>query len=275
MHLDQPTKGESADVPRFREPARRLFMWMIGTAVPLLFVFLIGCPPPYEPKKLEMEPIGTTKNVPTNTLDDPGDGGVVAPNSGTTAQNSDTPAGSSICTGSFDDLADTLKSCEAPMPKGTDPLRGKLEVKVTGGDKTSPGGRVELQVTLRNTSSEPLAVYFTGDPFPHFDVEATDSKGRRVDLPPGRWPGYPKGFKPEVKEAKASKVTLPKDGTAKLKVTWDAVKTKWAPDRAKTWDGRGFPRVPDKPLAKGKYSLRVVLPILGDVDVPKVTIEIG
>ncbi|MFO0739448.1 MAG: hypothetical protein U0270_26355 [Labilithrix sp.] len=248
---------------------------MIGIAVPLLFLLLIGCPPPYEPKKLEMEPIGTTKNVPTTTADDPSDGGVVAPNSGTTAQNTDTPGGSSICSGSFDDLADTLKSCEVSMPKGTEPLKGKLEVKVTGGGATTPGGHVELQVTLRNTSSEPLNVYFTGDPSPHFDVEATDSKGKRVDLPPGRWPGYPKGFKPDAKEAKAAKVTLAKDGTAKLKVTWDAVKMKWAPERAKTWDGRGFPRSPDKPLGKGKYSLRVILPIMGDVEVPKVTIEVS
>lgn len=269
MCLHQPTEGRSAQF------ARRLVMWMIWIAAPLLFLFLVGCPPPYEPKKLEMESIGTTKNVPTDSLDEPGDGGVVAPNSGTTPQNTDVPAGNSLCTGSFDDLADTLRSCDASMPKGTEPLKGKLEVKISGAEKTSPGGRVDLVVTLRNTSSEPLDVYFTGDPYPHFDVEATDSKGRRVDLPPGRWPGYPKGFKPEPKEAKASKVTLPKDATAKLKVSWDAVKMKWAPDRAKTWEGRGFPRVPDKPLAKGKYSLKVVLPVLGDVDIPKVTVEVG
>lgn len=250
-------------------------MWMIGTAIPLLFVFLIGCPPPYEPKKLEMEPIGTTKNVPTTTADDPGDGGTVAPNSGTTAQNTDAPAGSSLCTGSFDDLADTLRSCEVSMPKGTEPLKGKLKVEVTGGGSTTPGGHVELEVKLRNIGSEPVSVYFSGDPYPKFDVEATDSRGKRVDLPAQRWPGYPKGFKPEASVAKASKVTLPKDGTAKLKLSWDAVKTKWAPEKAKEWDRRGFPRVPDKPLGKGKYSLRVVLPIIGDVDIPKVTIEVS
>lgn len=269
MSLHPPTMGHRAQL------ARRFVMWMIWLAVPLLFLFLIGCPPPYEPKKLEMEPIGTTKNVPTTTPDDPSDGGVVAPNSGTPGPNG-TPAANSICSGAdFDDLADTLKSCETSMPKGTEPLKGKLEVKVTGADKTTPGGHVELQVTLRNTSSEPITVYFTGDPYPHFDVEATDAKGKRADLPAGRWPGYPKGFKPDVKEAKASKVTLVKDGTAKLKVSWDAVKTKWAPERAKTWEGRGFPRIPDKPLGKGKYSLRVVLPILGDVDIPKVTVEVS
>lgn len=271
MSLHQLPAGHIAHL------ARRLVLWMIGVAVPLLFVFLIGCPPPHEPKKLEMEPIGTTKNVPTSTGDDPGDGGVVAPNSGTTAQNSGNGAGgSSVCSGAdFDDLADTLKSCETSMPSKPDGLKGKLEVKVTAVDKTSPGGHVDLQVTLRNTSSEALNVYFTGTPYPQFDVEATDSKGKRVDLPPGRWPGYPKGFKPEAKEAKASKVTIAKDGTAKLKVSWDAVKTKWAPERAKSWDGRGFPRSPDKPLGKGKYLLKVVLPLIGDTDVPRVTVEVG
>jgi hypothetical protein len=246
---------------------------MIGAAVPLLFLFLMGCPQPYVPKKLEMEAIGTTKNVPTDTPDLSGDGGTVSPNSGTP-----NPDGvSSLCTGAdFDDLGDTLKSCDTPMPKAADfaSMKDKLEVKATGPSTTTPGGHVDVQVTLHNKSSEPLAVYFTGDPFPRFDVEATDAKGKRVDLPAGRWPGYPKGFKPEAREAKASRVTLAPNGSAKIRVSWDAVKVKWAPEKSKTWDGRGYPRVPTGPLGKGKYSLRVVLPILGDVDVPKVPIEI-
>lgn len=267
-----PSRGQSAF------SWRELLMWMTWSGVPLLFLFLIGCPPPYEPKKLEMEPIGTTKNVRTDTPDDPGDGGVVAPNSGTAAGSDGKPAsGGSICSGAdFDDLADTLRSCEIPMPKKEEyaALKDKLEVKVTGPDKAPAGGHIDLQVTLRNKSSDPVAVYFTGDPHPRFDVEATDAKGKRVDLPAGRWPGYPKGFKPDIKESKATRVTLTKDGTAKLKVSWDAVKWKWAPERARTWDGKGYPRVPAGPLTKGKYSLRVVLPMIVDADIPKVSVEV-
>jgi hypothetical protein len=33
--------------------------------------------------------------------------------------------------------------------------------------------------------------------------------------------------------------------------------------------------MPSGPLGTGKYSLRVVLPLIGDVDAPKVPIEVG
>ncbi len=70
-------------------------------------------------------------------------------------------------------------------------------------------------------------------------------------------------------------MTLEKNGTAKLKISWDAVKTKWAPEKARGWDGRGYPRVPSGPLTKGKYSLKLVLPIFGDVEAPKVPVEVS
>ncbi|MBX3233246.1 MAG: hypothetical protein KIT84_20855 [Labilithrix sp.] len=252
---------------------------MSGPGIPLLFALLLGCPPPYQPKKLEMESIGTTKDVPTTTLDDPGDGGVVAPNSGTPSPGSSGGV-NTLCSGSeFEDLADALRSCEVPMPKASEvgSMRDKVEVKVTASTSTtSPGGRIDLQITLRNkSSSDPVTVYFTGDPYPRFDVEATDSRGRRADLPDKRWPGYPKGMKPEARETKASRVTLDKNGTAKVKISWDAVRTKWAPDKARSWEGRGYPRVPSGPLPKGKYSLKLILPIFGDVEVPKVPVEVS
>lgn len=256
----------------------RLLFLMSRLVVPLLFVALIGCPQPYQPKKLEMEQIGTTHNVPTNTPEDPSDGGVVAPNSGT--PNPSSSGGSTICSGTeFDDLLDSLKSCEVPMPKASDigQIKDKVEVKITPSTSTiGPGGRIDLSITLRNKSaSDPVTIYFSGDPYPRFDVEATDSKGRRADLPDKRWPGYPKGFKPEARDAKASRVTLEKNGTAKLKVTWDAVKTRWAPEKAKEWTGRGYPRIPTGPLGKGKYTLKLVVPLLGDVEVPKLPIEVS
>jgi len=155
-------------------------------------------------------------------------------------------------------------------------IKDKLEVEITSSTpSTTPGGRVDVQITLRNTTSEPLDLYFTGDPTPRFDLEATDAKGRRVDIPSGKWPGYPKGFKPEVREARAAKVTLQKNGTAKVKLTWDAMKMRWAPDKAKVWEGRGYPRVPSGPLKPGKYTLRPVIPIIGEVDLPKLSVEVG
>jgi hypothetical protein len=246
-----------------------VYPWLSGACLALL----LGCPPPPEPKKIEMEPIGTLKNVPTTALDEGGDSGVTSPNSGTPSP------GSSACnSGDFENLEDTLRQCEVPMPRASEvpSIKDKLDVKVTTSTpSTTPGGRVDVQITLRNKSSDTLALYFTGDPAPRFDLEAIDGKGRRADLPTGKWPGYPKGYKPEARDAKAAKVTLEKNGTARIKVTWDAVKTKWAPDKAKSWEGRGYPRTPSGPLAPGKYSLRVVLPLIGDVDVVKVPVEVG
>ena len=233
-----------------------------------------GCAPHYEPKKLEMEPIGTIKNVPTTTPDEPSDSGVTSPNSGTPNPNA-----TSICTSSeFDNLPDILAQCEVPMPRASEvpSIKDKLEVKVaTAAPNTPPGGRVDVQITLRNKSNDAIPLYFTGDPNPRFDVEAVDGKGRRADMPSGKWPGYPKGFKPETREVRAAKVTLEKNGTAKIKVVWDAIKTKWAPDQARSWEGRGYPRVPSGPLGPGKYSLRAILPLIGDVDVPKAPITVG
>jgi len=222
-----------------------------------------------------MEPIGTIKNVPTTPKDDTSDGGVTSPNSGTPLP------GSTLCNAmDFDNLEETLKQCEVSMPRPSDvpSIKDKIELKVAPTPSTTtPGGRVELVITLRNKSSDTIPLYFTVDPTARFDVEATDAKGRRVDLPAAKWPGYPKGWKAEAKDPpKASKITLDKNGTAKIKVAWEAVKTKWAPDKAKSWEGRGYPRVPSGPLGPGKYSVRVLLPLVGgEVETPKAQIEVG
>jgi hypothetical protein len=76
-------------------------------------------------------------------------------------------------------------------------------------------------------------------------------------------------------------VTLVAQGTGKLVVPWEAVRTKWAPEKFKgTPPEMGYPRSPAGPLAKGKYRLRVVTPLTGvfegidkEVSAPKV--EIG
>lgn len=264
-----PRRGGERRVTR--ASAWRPLLCALGWGAGLVSV--AGCPPSREPRRLEMEPIGTVKGVATTPLDEDGEGDVTTPNSGTPAP------GTTPCSApDFDDLEEALKRCEVPMPRASEvpAIKDKLEVSVTASSPTiTPGGRLDVQITLRNTSGDPLALYFTGDPSPRFDVEAVDTKGRRVDVPPGKWPGYPKGFRPEAREAKAAKVTLDKNGSARIKVPWDAVKMKWAPEKAKVWQGRGYPRVPSGPLARGKYSLRVVLPLIGDIATPKLDVTVG
>jgi hypothetical protein len=220
-----------------------------------------------------MQSIGTVKNVP-KPQEDNSPGNTTSPNSGTASAAKD-----AACTmADVENLEEALRSCEVPMPKPGDvPLiKGKLEVRLSATTPTTTaGGRIDLVLTLRNTTENPLALYFTGDPNPRFDVEAYDAKGRnRVDLPAGKFPGYPKGFKPEAREAKAARITLDKNGTAKVKVAWDAVRLKWAPDRAKTWEGRGYPRAPAGPMPAGKYTLRVLVPLIGDVDTPRLEVDV-
>lgn len=220
-----------------------------------------------------MEPIGTVKNVPTTVRPDESDAGTTSPNSGTIS-----PAREAQCTfAEIENLDDALKGCEVAMPRASDvaSLRDKVEVKAsTSAPSVAPAGRVDVVVTFRNKGTDAVSLYFSGEPSFRFDVEALDAKGRRAELPTTKWPGYPKGFKPEPRETKIARVILEKGGTARLKVAWDALKTKWAPDRAKTWEGRGFPRTPTTGLAPGHYTLRVVLPTLGDLESPKAPIDV-
>lgn len=232
-----------------------------------------ACTTPLPRKQIEMESIGTVKNVP-KPIEDNSPGPTTSPNSGTA-----NAAKEASCTMSeVENLEERLRTCDVPMPKANDvpPIKDKLEVKVTASTpSTTPGGRVDLVLTLRNTTDNSLPLYFTGDPSPRFDVEAYDAKGRtRVDIPAGKFPGYPKGFKPEAREAKAARITLEKNGSARVKVPWDAVKMKWAPDKAKTWEGRGYPRTPAGPMPPGKYTLRVVMPVIGDVEAPKLEVDV-
>lgn len=233
----------------------------------------VACTSTLPRRQIEMESIGTVKNSP-KPIDDNSAGPTTSPNSGTANVAKD-----AACTmAEIENLEEALRSCDVPMPKANDvpSIKDKLEVKVTASTpSTSPGGRVDLVLTLRNKTNDPLALYFTGDPSPHFDVEALDAKGRRADLPAGKFPGYPKGFKPDSRDVKGYRITLEKAGSARMKVSWDAVKTKWAPEKAKTWEGRGYPRAPAGPMPAGKYTLRVLVPLIGEVDAPKVSVDVG
>jgi hypothetical protein len=237
----------------------------------------VGCDPPKQRRPIEMAPIGTVP-VLTRTSEELDGGSTTTPNSGTPSA-----AKESACTDDdFESLEDALKQCESKMPRAGDvpgAMRDRLEVRVTSSTPTiTPGGRADLLVVLKNKSNEPLPLYFTGDPTPRFDVEALDAKGKRVDLPAGKPPkALPAG---PPRDVKAARITLAPGGTARVKIPWDAVKTRWAPEKAKSWEGRGYPRAAAGSLPAGKYVLRVVIPLVGvfekgELDVPKLPIEVG
>lgn len=234
-----------------------------------------GCDGTRSRKPVAMAPIGTVP-IATRTPEEADGGTTTTPNSGTP-----NPMKEATCAGDdFEALEKALDQCDTKMPRTTDVptnMRDKLELRVTTATPSiAGGGRVDLIMTLKNKSSEPLPLYFTGDPRPVFDVEAVDLKGRRVDLPAGKPPKTPAV---PTHDVKASRITLAPGGTARVKITWDAVKTRWAPEKVKSWEGRGYPRAPNGPLAPGKYTLRIVVPLIGvfekgDVETPKVPIDI-
>ncbi len=246
-------------------------------ALALHGVVSLGCDPAKTQRKpIEMAPIGTVP-IFTRTTAEEGDGGTTTPNSGTP-----NPAKEAACqSADFESLEETLRLCDSPMPRAGDVpsgLRDKLEMRVTAGTPSiTPGGRVDLTLTVKNKSNETLPLYFSGTPQPAFEVEALDAKGKRVDLPGGKPPKSPALA---TRETKAARIMLNPGGTARIRIPWDAVKTKWAPERMKSWEGRGYPRAPGGPLGPGKYTLRVFVPLVGvfdksESDLPKVPIEVG
>jgi hypothetical protein len=180
-----------------------------------------------------------------------------------------------------------LSACEAFKDPNAKPVDLKDKVVVTASaDSASvaPGGHAEVLVTFKNKSSGPIALDFVVDPTPRFSVETFNARSnRRVDMPPGSEPRLPKGTDPRVPgEAKLARVTLVANGVATVHVPWDAVKTRWAPEKLKgTPPEMGYPRAPAGPLARGKYNLRVVTPLTNvfegidhEVSAPRTTIQI-
>lgn len=175
--------------------------------------------------------------------------------------------------------------CEVPnaKPDGvqTADMKGKLEVKLTASPtKAAPGSKVDLYVTFENKTKDPLPLQFRIDPVARFETETYDEKAKRADMPPGKPPAPPKGHTPPpAAEAKVGKVMVAPNGTVRVRVPWEAVKMKWAPEKVRgTAAERGYPRSPSGPLKKGKYTVKVVTPLLGaaeDVSAPKVEIEVA
>ncbi len=255
-----------------RRPRPRTLARAVIAALAVNGVVSIACDPPKVRKPVEMAPIGTVPII-TRTVEEPDAGGTTtSPNSATSSIVKD----ASCTSAEFETLEDVLRQCGSPMPRGGDVpggMKDKLEVRVVAGTPSiTPGGRVDLTVTLKNKSSEPLPLYFTGAPTPSFEIEAVDGKGKRVDLPTGKAPKTPAV---PARDVKAARITLAPGGTARVKIPWDAVKTRWAPEKAKSWEGRGYPRAPAGPLAAGKYTLRIVLPLIGELEVPKLPMDVG
>jgi hypothetical protein len=173
-----------------------------------------------------------------------------------------------------------------PLPSGSPAdVKGKLVVKLSANPpKATPGSRVELVVTFSNKSKEPLPLTFRIDPAPRFELETFNAKGARQDLPKGPPPPLKAGLTPRVPgEAKGARVTLAAGGNAKYKLSWEASKMRWAPEKLSgTPPERGYPRAAAAPLGKGKYSVRVVTPLLGiaegpgrEVSAPKIDLDVA
>lgn len=202
----------------------------------------------------------------------------------------DKPAESKPCEGfEIPDLAKVLAqaACEVPSSKGDEKskdLKGQLEIKlVPSSAKVAPGGKIDLTIYIANKGTASIPLSFTVDPEPRFVVEVYDAKGKRVD-PAGAEPALPASVtSAPVPEKKTAKVTIVTQGTAQVKLDWEAVKFKWAPaERAKgAVPGRGYPRVAAGPLPKGKYTIRVRMPLVGvfegidhEMSEPRVQLEV-
>jgi hypothetical protein len=197
----------------------------------------------------------------------------------------------SICTGFELDLVAALghSACEVTDMKPTDvkpvDMKGKLDIKVmTSANKVAPGGKVDVIVVFANKSKAPLTLDFLLDPTPRFQIETLDSKKRRADMPSARQPPIPMGMPERVASTQGlARVTIVPNGTAHANLSWDAVRMRWAPEKLKgTPPEMGYPRVASGPLPKGKYTLRVVTPLLNanegaehEISAPKVPIEVG
>lgn len=168
------------------------------------------------------------------------------------------------------DLTSVLlqNACEVPNAKAgdkTQELGSKVEIKVVASSATvAPGGKIDLTVVFTNKSKDNVVLDFTLDPTPRFTTEAYDAKSKaRVDKPAGNPPALPKGMPArEATSHATARITLVPNATAKAIVPWDAVRTRWAPEKLKgTPPEMGYPRVPAGNLPKGKYQLRVMTPL--------------
>jgi hypothetical protein len=165
-------------------------------------------------------------------------------------------------------------------------LKGALDIQVTtDAARVAPGARANLTVVFTNKGAVELPLDFVADPEPHFEAQAFTPKGARADKPAGNEPALPATSGDQSPPDRTiSRVTLAPKGTAKFVIPWDAVKYKWASaDKAKgALPGQHFPREVAGPLPKGKYVVRVVMPLVGvaegsdhELSQPRTPVEVG
>ncbi len=226
----------------------------------------------------------------SSALDGPAGGTPSTPRSDKASIDDDTEKKDAPCSGaSITDLLASLSqaSCEvapnAPAPPEA-PTKDTLEVRINADSTIAPGGAAKVTVVFRNKSKGDLPLDFTVDPDPHFAFELSTPKGVRVDKPAGNEPSLPsEAADNEAVEPHTARVTLASNGTATAVLPWQAVKYKWAsPEKAKgALAGHGYPREPAGPLPKGKYTLRVITPLVHieegsehELSQPHVSIEV-
>jgi hypothetical protein len=164
-------------------------------------------------------------------------------------------------------------------------VKASLEVKLAlDVPKVAPGARANITLTLHNKGAVDLPLDFVADPEPRFDLEVYTMKGSRAENPPGAEPALPSSVTDQGAPDKAiARLTLAPGGTATLVLPWEAVKYKWAAaDRAKgATPGQHYPRDVAGPLPKGKYAIKVVMPLVGvsegsdhEFSQPRIPIEV-
>jgi hypothetical protein len=134
-------------------------------------------------------------------------------------------------------------------------LGGRLAVSVSP-TVTSivPGGHVDFAITLENLTKGELPLYFRLNPGLETTVSAFDKNGKQADKPTGT---PPHRAPPPVRTAR---VILRPGAKIHLAAGWDAVARKWGNDA-------GIERaMAGADLKKGKYTLRVFLPLIGVVE---------
>jgi len=234
----------------------------------------------------EKQDTQVAKNEKTNP-DEPPSTNDVDPDAG--PKTDDTAPKKDPCVGFEIDLSTLLMNaaCEVPNPKPEDKsidTKGKLDISLVASSATvSPGAHADLALTLTNKSTGPLVLSFTLDPTPRFPTETYDAKKKRVDMPAGNPPPLPKGIPArEATSHETARITIVPNGTGKLTGPWDAVKMKVAPEKLKgSSPESGYPRTPAGPLAKGVYTVRVMMPLVlvfegtdREISAPKTTITV-
>jgi hypothetical protein len=178
-------------------------------------------------------------------------------------------------------------ACELPEGATSSTQQAKkdiLEVTLSASPKIAPGSTAQIGIVLKNKGKTKLPLDFTVDPDPRFTFELYTPKGARVDKPAGNEPALPAEVSDAALEPRLARVTLDPNGTATLLLPWHAVKYKWAPkEKAKgALAGHGYPREPAGPLPRGKYVLRLVMPLANvdetvdhEITQPRVNVEIA